>query len=636
MANSTEIGTAYLRVKPKVDNSFERDIEAAGGRAGGGFGGAFQVAVGNILANIAEQAVQTIGGALKDAFTSYADYEQLVGGVEKIFDQMDTSRIFADAQNAYKELNMSANEYMETINQAGAVFAQTMGDEKGYQVARDGMLAISDYASGTGRDLNELNEKFRMISRSSSSYQSIADQFAGILPQTSQDFLEQAQAAGLLSDQYTSLTEVPLAEYQQALVGMLQLGVEGLGLTGNTLAESTETISGSLAMLDSAWSDFLVALFDEDADMDAAVGKMMESIEAVFNNVMPRLQTAARSLFSAIPQALMGVLEESFPGITAALQQIGEAFAPAIESMQRIGAEIAPMVAPALERIGAIANEFLLPAIVQLGESFSGFMEAIEPWMPNLVPLGEFIGTVLVVVISELARELSLALDIVTAVTNAVTDFLEVIGITPESIREFSEGASEYFGDFKENATSDFESAKQKVEDFAETLSGNVSNKISEFGSSAKNTFETAYSSISNAMGNARAAVEDAIETIKGAFNFQISWPHIPLPHFNWHWESIGGMINIPAFDGISWYGMGGFVDDATLIGAGERGGELIWPSYEPYLGRYADAIADRLGGRGGVDIHDCTFVVRREDDIRKVAVQLNTLINRQTGGALA
>lgn len=636
MANSTEIGTAYLRVKPKVDNSFERDIESAGGRAGSGFGGAFQVAVGNILANVAEQAVQTIGGALKDAFNSYADYEQLVGGVEKIFDQMDTSRIFADAQSAYKELNMSANEYMSTINQVGAAFSATMGDEAAYDAARKGMLAISDYASGTGLDIDELNDKFRIISKSTQSYQSVCDQFAGILPQTADDFLRQAQAAGYLSDQYTSLTEVPVAEYQQALVEMMSQGVDGLNLTGNTLAESTETISGSLAMLDSAWSDFLVALFDEDADMDAAVGKMVESIEAVFNNVMPRLQTAARSLFSAIPQAFMGVLEENFPGISAALQQIGDAFAPAIESMQRIGAEIAPMVAPALERIGAIANEFLLPAITQLGESFSGFMEAIEPWMPNLVPLGEFIGTVLVVVISELARELSTALDIVTAVTNAITDFLEIIGITPESIRDFSEGASEYFGDFKENATTDFENAKQSAEDFAETLSGNVSNKISEFGSSAQNTFETAYSSISNAMGNARAAVEDAIETIKGAFNFQISWPHIPLPHFNWHWESIGGMINIPAFDGISWYGMGGFVDDATLIGAGERGGELIWPSYEPYLGRYADAIADRLGGRGGVDIHDCTFVVRREDDIRRVAVQLNTLINRQTGGALA
>lgn len=636
MANSTEIGTAYLRVKPKVDNSFERDIEAAGGRAGGGFGGAFKVAVGNILANIAEQAVTAIGGALKDAFTSYADYEQLVGGVEKIFDQMDTSRIFADAQNAYKELNMSANEYMETINQAGAVFAQTMGDEKGYQVARDGMLAISDYASGTGRDLNELNEKFRMISRSSSSYQSIADQFAGILPQTSQDFLEQAQAAGLLSDQYTSLTEVPLAEYQQALVGMLQQGVEGLGLTGNTLAESTETISGSLAMLDSAWSDFLVAIFDEDADMDAAVGKLMESAEAAFINVMPRLQTAARSLFQAVPQAFMTVLEENFPGIFAVLSQVADAFAPGIEAMQRIGAEIAPLVQQALQTLGAVAEEFLLPAVVELCNSFSDFMEAIEPWAPNLVTIASVIGEVLIVVLSELVRELSVAFEVIATVTNAITGFAEAIGITPEKIRSFTTNAQHNFQVFKEVGMTVFNAVSSVIERFATTI-GNVIGTVQSFYSTVSSIFGNVYSTITGTMQSVGDFIWGVINNISSAFSsISIRWPHIPLPYFRWHWESVGGMINIPWFDGIDWYGMGGFVDDATLIGAGERGGELVWPSYEPYLGRYADAIADRIGGRGGVDIHDCTFVVRRDDDIRRVAVELNTLINRQTAGGIA
>ena len=87
---------------------------------------------------------------------------------------------------------------------------------------------------------------------------------------------------------------------------------------------------------------------------------------------------------------------------------------------------------------------------------------------------------------------------------------------------------------------------------------------------------------------------------------------------------------------GVDWYATGGIVNGAQLIGAGERGAELIWPSYGPYLDRYADAIASRMGDRGGVDIHDCNFYVRKEDDIRRVAVQLNTLINRQTGGALA
>ena len=56
----------------------------------------------------------------------------------------------------------------------------------------------------------------------------------------------------------------------------------------------------------------------------------------------------------------------------------------------------------------------------------------------------------------------------------------------------------------------------------------------------------------------------------------------------------------------------------------------------EPYFDKYAKGIAEHMPARGGVDIHDCTFNVRKEGDIRSVAHELNTLINRQTNGGLA
>ena len=55
----------------------------------------------------------------------------------------------------------------------------------------------------------------------------------------------------------------------------------------------------------------------------------------------------------------------------------------------------------------------------------------------------------------------------------------------------------------------------------------------------------------------------------------------------------------------VTWYGAGGLFDTATLIGLGERGAELGWPSYEPYLSRYGAAIADHMKpGGGGVVIN--------------------------------
>ena len=151
----------------------------------GAFGKAFAVA--------GTAAAAAFVGITKAAVDSYAEFEQLSGGVQKIFDEIDYSKIAEDAGNAYKTMGMSANEYLGVMTTVGANFASTLGDAKGYEVAKQGMQAISDFASGTGRSVDELSEKYQMITKSTSSYQSIADQFAGILPATSEGFLEQAQ-----------------------------------------------------------------------------------------------------------------------------------------------------------------------------------------------------------------------------------------------------------------------------------------------------------------------------------------------------------------------------------------------------------------------------------------------------------
>lgn len=154
-------------------------------------------------------------------------------------------------------MNLSASEYLRMINSVGATFSQTMGDEKGYNIAKKGLKAISDYASGTGADINNLNDKYKMITRSTTSYLSIADQFAGLLPQTTDEFLKQAQASGFLSNSYKKLTEVPVPEYQEAVTQMLEKGVAEMGLMDNATKESTNTLTGSIAMLKASWDNFL-------------------------------------------------------------------------------------------------------------------------------------------------------------------------------------------------------------------------------------------------------------------------------------------------------------------------------------------------------------------------------------------
>lgn len=305
MAKS-KIATAYVQVMPSMEGvapKVSSYFGGAGKTSGASFGS-------NLIGTLKTALVSAgIGEALKATIMEGADFEQLKGGAQKIFDEIDTSQILNDAANAYKDLNMSANEYLATINDVGAAFSATMGDEKGYAAAKAGLQAISDYASGTGKSVNVLSEKFTMITRSTSSYQSIADQFSGILPATSADFLKQAQAAGFLSNKYWQLTQVPVAEYQEAVSKMLEKGVADLNLTGNTAAETASTISGSLAAMKSSFSNVLGNL---------ALGEdMRPSLEALASTtktfLLDNLVPTVENIFTALPSSISTLLQELIP-----------------------------------------------------------------------------------------------------------------------------------------------------------------------------------------------------------------------------------------------------------------------------------------------------------------------------------
>ena len=316
---------------------------------------------------VADTAIIGLGTA---AINSYSEFEQLAGGAAKIFDEISQTDILRDAQNAYKDLGLSANQYLAVINDVGATFAATMGDAAGYEAAKTGLKAISDYASGTGKNVDELSSKFTLITRSTSSYQSIADQFSGILPATSAGFLEQAQAAGILSDSYTQLTEVPIDEYQAAVSKMLEQGVADLGLANNTVMESETTISGSLAAMKAAANNFLVALVDDNANVGESFSVLASSVGSFLDNIIPKIWDFIGAL---------GPVGPLLAGITAALG----AFQVAVSISKIVGAAAAAFDAYKKANEGATVAQWLMNAamnanpIVLVVTLISGLVAAI-------------------------------------------------------------------------------------------------------------------------------------------------------------------------------------------------------------------------------------------------------------------
>lgn len=201
------------------------------------------------------------------------------------------------------------------------------------------------------------------------------------------------------------------------------------------------------------------------------------------------------------------------------------------------------------------------------------------------------------------------------------------------------DGARAKIGQALEGVKTIVSNAKTAITQRFEAIRTSISGKVDAIKSAVTTKFNEIKKSITQPIEDAKTAVSNAIQSIKDAFNVTLSFPHIKLPHFRINggevpW-GIGGKGSAPSI-AIDWYAKGGFVDGATLIGVGEQGAEMVWPSYEPYLSKYAQAIAADMPTQD-----DLLGEVRSlRDDVRNLKVYLDTGalvggISRQMDGSL-
>lgn len=162
-------------------------------------------------------------------------------------------------------------------------------------------------------------------------------------------------------------------------------------------------------------------------------------------------------------------------------------------------------------------------------------------------------------------------------------------------------------------------------------ISSTISNVLNGISNTVSNVWTGIKNSIGNAINGAKDLVSSAISAIKGLFNFSVSWPHIPLPHF-----SVSGTANpldwlsqgVPSIS-IEWYAKGGIMTKPTIFGAngnslmvgGEAGNEAVLPLNDQTLGAIGRGIAQTMGGTSPtINITITGNTVREEADIIRIA----------------
>lgn len=98
----------------------------------------------------------------KQAVSAYADYEQLVGGVDTLFKDA-SSTVQETADNAFKTAGMSANKYMETVTGFAAALISSLGGDtkKAAGVADQAVTDMSDNANKMGTNIESFQNAYQ-------------------------------------------------------------------------------------------------------------------------------------------------------------------------------------------------------------------------------------------------------------------------------------------------------------------------------------------------------------------------------------------------------------------------------------------------------------------------------------------
>lgn len=368
-----EDGSVVIKIKGD-DSPFQKVL--------GKIGSAVNTAVKASAAAVgaASAGVAALGTACINA---YADYEQLVGGVETLFkDSADTIQTYAD--NAYKTAGLSANEYMETVTSFSASLLQSLdGDTEKAAAAAD--LAITDMADNA----NKMGTAMESIQYA---YQGFAKQNYTMLDNLKLGYggtKEEMQR--LLADaEKLSGVKYDLSSYADIVEAIHVIQTE-MGITGTTAKEASTTIQGSVASMKAAWANLMVGMADDTQNFDMLLSNFIESIGTVADNLLPRIGIVidgmgklVAGLAPEIASALPTLTNELLPNLV----ELGvQSISALVQGIQENGDSLA---AGALSIVGTLAEGIveLLPMVADTAASLVvSLADGLTESLPNIIPI---------------------------------------------------------------------------------------------------------------------------------------------------------------------------------------------------------------------------------------------------------
>lgn len=405
-----DVFNLYAKLSLNTDD-YEKGVE----KAKGGASSLMDVFSGTLLGNVVSDGLRSVANGIteigktaanmavsigKASLDSYADYEQLVGGVETLY--KDSAGIIESyAKDAYKNVGLSANDYMETSTSFAAALVSSLGGdtEKAAEMANTAISDMSDNANKMGTNMQSIQDAYNGFAKQN---YTMLDNLKIGYGGTQAEMKRLIKEAAAMTDTQKELgVTVDSNSMSYAnIVQAIHVVQANMGIMGTTSKEAATTIQGSTASMKSAWENLLTGIADPEQDFQALVDKLVDSVITAGNNIIPRIKEIVPTLIDGLSELVTqlapyvsGVIMELEPTIEEGLQAL-------FGGLSSVASELQPIVADVFSFFGdaiifgltsAIENSdfsFLLDIFDNVKTAAEEVVPVIEEIAPALVTVG--------------------------------------------------------------------------------------------------------------------------------------------------------------------------------------------------------------------------------------------------------
>lgn len=339
----------------------------------------------NVLSEAIVSGIKKLGSVVKEvgtafidvgksAIESYANYEQLIGGVETLF--KNSSNIVEDyANNAYKTAGLSANEYMETVTSFSASLLQSLNGDtaKSAEVADMAITDMSDNANKMGTSMESIQNAYQGFAKQNYTMLDNLKLGYGGTKSEMERLLADAQKITGVKYDINNLNDV----YQAIHV------IQGeLGITGTTAKEASTTIQGSISSMQSAWQNMLTGLANGNADISGLLENLADSVLTVADNIIPVVEQVANSIMEILPEVLNRITENLPQFLSAGSNILTNIITGLTNNMPAIMNAIMQILNTLINTV--VQN---LPQIIDAGiQILTSLVQGIAESLPTIIP----------------------------------------------------------------------------------------------------------------------------------------------------------------------------------------------------------------------------------------------------------